>query len=99
LFEQVVGVYNEKKDRQLGERAHRPLLAEKRKYTYHDNQTWPMNERWEIINGIPMICRPPPNLRHQIHRSPVYRYFFSKCAQRETSIPWISPTDVVLSDY
>jgi len=36
----------------------------KRDYTYKDYLSFPENERWEIVNGIP-YCMAAPSVRHQ----------------------------------
>jgi Uma2 family endonuclease len=35
------------------------------KYTYEDYSMWPINERWELIAGIPYNMSPAPGTRHQ----------------------------------
>ena len=37
----------------------------KRPYTYGDYLTWPDDERWEIIEGVPYDMTPAPAPRHQ----------------------------------
>lgn len=32
-----------------------PILESKEKYTYGDYLTWPEDERWEIIDGVPYL--------------------------------------------
>ncbi|MDA8226719.1 MAG: Uma2 family endonuclease [Desulfitobacterium hafniense] len=41
-----------------------PLLQEGRKYTYADYLTWPDEERWEIIDGVPYM-QAAPTWQHQ----------------------------------
>lgn len=41
-----------------------PLSQENRKYTYSDYLSWPDNERWEIINGVPYM-QAAPTWQHQ----------------------------------
>lgn len=41
-----------------------PLPQENRKYTYADYLTWPENERWEIIDGVPYM-QAAPSWQHQ----------------------------------
>ena len=41
-----------------------PLPQEKKKYTYADYLTWPEEERWEIIDGIPYM-QASPTWQHQ----------------------------------
>lgn len=36
-----------------------------RKYTYQDYLTWPEEEHWELINGIPDNMTPAPSTQHQ----------------------------------
>lgn len=38
---------------------------EHRTYTYADYLTWPDEERWELIDGVPYDMSPAPNRRHQ----------------------------------
>lgn len=40
------------------------LPQENRKYTYADYLTWPENERWEIIDGVPYM-QAAPSWQHQ----------------------------------
>lgn len=35
------------------------------KYTYEDYLTWPDDERWELIHGIPYDMSPAPSRKHQ----------------------------------
>ncbi|WP_312038949.1 Uma2 family endonuclease [Desulfosporosinus shakirovi] len=42
-----------------------PLLQEGRKYTYADYLTWPDEERWEIIDGVPYM-QAAPTWQHQV---------------------------------
>ncbi len=37
----------------------------KTRYTYADYLTWPNEERWEIINGVPSLMTPAPLTEHQ----------------------------------
>ena len=41
-----------------------PLSQGNKKYTYADYLTWPENERWEIINGVPCM-QVAPTWQHQ----------------------------------
>ncbi|MCX7045254.1 MAG: Uma2 family endonuclease [Candidatus Sumerlaeota bacterium] len=42
-----------------------PMLKEKQGFTYGDYLTWPDEERWEIIEGVPYDMSPAPAPRHQ----------------------------------
>jgi Uma2 family endonuclease len=75
-----------------------PMPKTKDKFTVQDYMTWPDEERWEIIDGIPYDMSPAPNTYHQT----VCLNFGSvlKIALRgKTCKAFIAPTDVVLSDY
>jgi hypothetical protein len=37
----------------------------KERYTYEDYLTWPGDERWELIHGIPFDISPAPSRKHQ----------------------------------
>ncbi len=39
--------------------------ATKEKYTYGDYLTWPDEERWELIDGVPYNMTPAPSRAHQ----------------------------------
>ncbi len=41
-----------------------PFHQENKKYTFADYLTWPENERWEIIDGVPMM-QAAPTWQHQ----------------------------------
>ena len=43
----------------------RPEAATKETYTYGDYLTWPDDERWELIDGIPYNMSPAPTRSHQ----------------------------------
>lgn len=39
--------------------------SEKVKYSYADYLTWNDDQRWELINGVPLLMSPAPNRIHQ----------------------------------
>ena len=43
-----------------------PLPQENKKYTYADYLTWPENERWEIIDGVPYMQAAPTPIHQEI---------------------------------
>jgi len=71
--------------------------AEER-FTYQDYITWPDDERWELIDGVPYDMSPAPTFRHQ---SIVLNFsnILKNNLKGRTCIPGISPTDVVLSEH
>jgi Uma2 family endonuclease len=42
-----------------------PRLKTQARFTYADYLTWPDDERWEIIHGVPYNMSPSPDSRHQ----------------------------------
>ena len=42
-----------------------PEMNSDRKFTYKDYLTWPEEEHWELINGIPYNMTPAPSTQHQ----------------------------------
>ena len=43
-----------------------PLPQEERQYTYADYLTWPEDERWEIIDGVPYMQTAPTPIHQEI---------------------------------
>lgn len=68
------------------------------KFTCTDYLTWPDDERWELIDGVPYNMTPAPSFRHQRIVGRFYSRLERALAGRPC-IPVISPTDVVLSEY
>lgn len=42
-----------------------PMIRRDQKYTYADYLTWPDDERWELIDGVPYLMSPAPSYNHQ----------------------------------
>jgi Uma2 family endonuclease len=42
-----------------------PLRKKNERYTYADYVTWPGDERWELLDGIPFDMSPAPSRYHQ----------------------------------
>lgn len=75
-----------------------PLLKKKTsKYTYQDYLNWDDGERWEIIEGEAYNMSPAPTSIHQRIAGICYRQLDVQLAGRKC-IPFIAPTDVVLSE-
>lgn len=76
-----------------------PLVqrAEK-KFTYRDYLQWPDDEKWELIDGVAYNMTPAPSLMHQ---NIVGNFFgiLRNNLRNKPCTPFISPTDVVLSEY
>lgn len=73
----------------------KPEAATKDLYTYGDYTTWPDEERWELIDGVPYNMSPAPSRIHQkilgdLHRQ-VANYLIGKTCE-----VYIAPFDVRL---
>lgn len=51
-----------------------PLLKPEQQYSYVDYLTWPEEERWEILDGIPYMQATPTD-KHQMISGELYRQF------------------------
>ncbi len=56
-----MSVYNNDRERCYSE----PVRQHTETYTYADLLTWPEDERWELIDGVPYDMSPAPSRRHQ----------------------------------
>jgi len=76
-----------------------PLTKKKsdKKFTYNDYITWPDDERWELIDGVPYNMSPAPSTIHQII-SLNFSYLLKTNLKGGPCMPFMAPTDVVLSD-
>ncbi len=72
-------------------------LKEKKGHTYQDYLTWPDDERWEIIDGIPYNMTPAPSVKHQQIVSNFH--IAIKTHPENHCFTGIAPTDVVLDDF
>jgi Uma2 family endonuclease len=52
-----------------------PAKQEDKKYNYGDYLTWPDNESWEIIDGLPYNMSPAPTTEHQLISMELSRQF------------------------
>jgi len=71
----------------------------KGKYTYADYLTWPDEERWEIIDGIPYAMSPAPTRKHQGVLGELFRKFANYFDNKPCRV-YVAPFDVRLAfDY
>lgn len=64
-------------------------------YTYKDYLTWPENERWELIDGVPLNMTPAPSTEHQ--RLVLELAFILKLGLEDSNCTvYIAPFDVRL---
>lgn len=73
-----------------------PDLQPKR-FTYGDYLTWPEEERWELIEGIPFNMTPAPSLDHQSVAGEIYRQAANFLLHHPCRV-FIAPFDVRLAE-
>lgn len=69
----------------------------KAKFTYSDYLTWPEDERWELIEGVPYDMGPAPTRKHQtilLNIATVFRAFL----RGKSCQVFIAPFDVRLTE-
>ncbi len=74
------------------------MTAEKRKFTYADYQTWPDEERWEIIDGEAYSMTPAPSEKHQRISANIFSALTSLFKNKPCRT-YYAPFDVVLDDF
>ena len=73
------------------------LPKETKKHTYADYLSWPENERWEIIDGIPYL-QSAPKWQHQRISSELHRQL-SNFLIDKPCWAFASPFDLCLAEY
>ncbi|SHG01841.1 Endonuclease, Uma2 family (restriction endonuclease fold) [Desulfacinum infernum DSM 9756] len=72
---------------------------ERTKVTYQDYLSWPDDERWEILDGVPFAMTPSPSPHHQrICRNVAGELYLQREGLGECEI-FLAPTDVVLDPH
>jgi len=66
-------------------------------FCYGDYLKWPVNERWELINGEAYNLAPSPSRRHQEISMAVSNYFFN-CLKGSECRVYAAPFDVRLPE-
>ncbi|MCO1603140.1 Uma2 family endonuclease [Desulfosporosinus nitroreducens] len=73
------------------------LPEENKKHTYSDYLTWPENERWEIIDGVPYL-QSAPKWQHQSISGELYRQISNYLIDKPCRV-FASPFDLCLVEY
>ncbi len=73
-----------------------PLPQADRKYTYADYLTWPENERWEIIDGLPLM-QAAPSWQHQALSAALLSQFHTYLLGKECQV-FAAPFDLRLPE-
>ena len=74
-----------------------PCAAGKETYTYSDYETWPEDQRWELIDGIPYDMTPAPSPRHQEILGALYLQFAAYLKGKPCRL-YLAPFDVRLPE-
>lgn len=74
-----------------------PGLKIQKTYTWNDYQSWPDDERWEIIKGQPYAMSPSPASRHQLIVSALSASLFDRLRGTPCRA-FVAPMDLKLSD-
>lgn len=67
------------------------------RYTYSDYVRWQGDERWELIDGAPLLMSPAPSTRHQQISGRVSQQLFNQLEGKPCT-PFYSPIDVRLPE-
>ncbi len=74
------------------------LQKEEQRFSWQDYQSWPDDERWELIGGLAYAMSPAPSIKHQSVAARLYSRLERALAGKACS-PFIRPIDVHLSDF
>ncbi len=70
-------------------------INRKEKFTYEDYLTWPDDERWELIDGVPYNMSPAPRWQHQDIQGQLYNKFHNHLKKKPCKV-FNAPFDVKL---
>ena len=74
-----------------------PGLKAQERFTYADYLTWPDEERWELIEGVPYSMSPTPNRMHQKVSAVLFNQLFNHL-KGKTCEAYSAPFDVRLPE-
>jgi Uma2 family endonuclease len=74
-----------------------PQILNSGRFSYADYLTWPDEERWELIDGVPYSMSPAPLRRHQ-DLSRLFERQIDNYLQDKTCTMYHAPFDVRLSE-
>lgn len=72
-----------------------PLPKRDQKFTYGDYLTWPDEERWELIDGVPYNMTPAPLRCHQKILMAISAAFYNYLEDKKCEV-YVAPFDVRL---
>jgi Uma2 family endonuclease len=74
-----------------------PCAAGKEIFTYGDYETWPEDQRWELIDGVPYDMTPAPSRRHQEILGALHLQFAAYLKGKPCRV-YLAPFDVRLPE-
>ena len=73
-----------------------PIPQSEKKYTYADYLTWPEDERWEILDGVPYM-QTAPSWQHQALSAALLALFYNYLSRNNCQV-FAAPFDLRLPD-
>lgn len=70
--------------------------SQPQKFTYADYCTWPEDERWELIDGVPYNMAPAPVRKHQWVAGEIFRQIANHLHKKKKCRVYHAPFDVRL---
>lgn len=74
-----------------------PQLKDNKKFSYADYLTWPDDERWELIDGVPYAMSPGPGTNHQERSGALFNQFYNFLKGKPCKV-FHAPFDTRLSE-
>lgn len=74
-----------------------PHLKTDRPCTYADYESWDDDQRWELIEGVPYLMSPGPNVRHQTILGNLYLTVANFLKNRDCKV-FMAPCDVLFPE-
>jgi Uma2 family endonuclease len=72
-------------------------LKEKRRYTIEDYRSWPDDQRWELIDGVPYSMSPAPRVPHQDRAGNLFNRLYNFLEGKPCKV-YMAPLDIYLQD-
>jgi Uma2 family endonuclease len=68
------------------------------RFSWRDYRSWPDDERWELIDGVPVAMAPAPSIAHQRVVGRLHARLAALLAGQPCE-PFVAPVDVKLSEH
>lgn len=73
-----------------------PIRKEDRAFTYADYLSWPVGERWELIDGVAYDMSPAPSRKHQGIVGTIFAELYQFLREKPCEV-YVAPFDVRLA--